>query len=418
MAEKKFLLMITKVKNESDIIESFIRYHSCIFDKIVVIENGSIDGTYEILKELKKEGLCIEIINEAAQDFDAYRYANQYTAQYVRETNADYVIFMDADEFLISSDYSNPRQIIESLNENIIYYLHWKTYLYDNKEEKKDFVPSNFCIYREEAKETFTKIIVPGKLYLRKKLVIIEGNHDFRCEEKIETEFLHSLKFAHFPIRSKVQYTKQILLNVIGLMCIPNENLQTGPHWKKMYQVSEDCNDLYQKSLHYSLYEGNDVSSDEVQDVFDIGAQIQYYEFAKNDLQNIFLTYLEIQALKLKAERLKVKWMNSECQKEKILIYGVGELCNFRVGRIDDSKYEIVAFVDSNPEKQFMVYNNKIVVTPEKMRFFPFAKIIIASSKYESEIRERIFEELPMLSDEDVISIDRFIVNQYQTYQT
>ena len=43
---KKNLIMITKVKNEADIIEYFLRYHSNIFDRIIVIDNGSLDGTY------------------------------------------------------------------------------------------------------------------------------------------------------------------------------------------------------------------------------------------------------------------------------------------------------------------------------------------------------------------------------------
>lgn len=412
MAEKKFLLMIAKVKNESDIIESFIRYHSCIFDKIIIIENGSLDGTYEILKALKEEGVCLEIINEAAQDFEEFRFINQYTARYVKETNANYVVFMDADEFLISNDNKNPRQVIEDLSEEKVYYLHWKTYLYNNEEDKNDFVPSNFHVYREEAQETFTKMIVPGWLYLEKKLIISEGNHNFWCEENIETEFLYSLKFAHFPVRSKVQYTKQILLNAVGMMSIPNEKiLNAGLHWKKMY--NEDSADLYQKSLHYSFYDGNSISSDKMPDIFDVGNRIQYKELAQDDFQHMLLNYLEIQALKLKEERLNVGFKNLEFHKENILIYGSGDLCDRRVGMIDFSRYNIVAFVDSNPEKQFIVYNGKIVVTPEKMRFFPFSKIIIASSKYEEEIRKRIFFELPMLTDEDVISINRFIVTEF-----
>ena len=78
------IIMITKVKNESDIIESFLRYHSYIYDNILVIDNGSIDGTYEIVNALIKEGLSIELVSEAHSDFEEFRFANLYTRKYIK----------------------------------------------------------------------------------------------------------------------------------------------------------------------------------------------------------------------------------------------------------------------------------------------------------------------------------------------
>ena len=126
---KKNLIMITKVKNEADIIEYFLRYHSNIFDRIIVIDNGSLDGTYEIVKALIEEGLPIDLINEAYSDFDALRFANQYTKKFSERYKAKQVVLMDADEFLMAEDNSNPRIILEELSEEIVHYYYWKTYL-------------------------------------------------------------------------------------------------------------------------------------------------------------------------------------------------------------------------------------------------------------------------------------------------
>ena len=409
---KKNLLMITKVKNEADIIESFIRYHSYIFDKIVVIDNGSIDGTYEILKALKKENLPIEIVNEGASDFDAFRLANQYTKKYIQAINADFVTFMDADEFLIADHNENPRNIIERLDEDRIYYLHWKTYLYNNEKNEKEYMPSNFFTYRDETLEEFTKIIVPGRLLEQKQIIVTEGNHDVICDEKIESEFIKKLKFAHFPVRSSLQYKKQILLNVIDIMSNPNVNQHTGSHWKKMYQITQNRIDLYQKSLEYAFYKGTTTYVNEITDIFEIEKDIKYKFLAKNDLQQLLLIHAEIQSLKLKMERIKNSKIVGSI--EKILVYGTGALCHKRVGRIDENKYEIIAFVDSDYEKQFLTLNGKVIITPDKMRFFEFDKIIVASEKYAKDIKEVIFQELPMIEPQNIINIERFIIDQYQ----
>lgn len=411
--ENQILLMITKVKNEADIIESFLRYHSYIFDKIVVIENGSIDGTFEIINALIQEGLNIEIVNEAACDFDDFRMANKYTAKYVKETNADYVVFMDADEFLISDTTDNPRNVIENLDKNKIYYLKWKTYIYENIEEDVDFVPLKFPIYRDEEKETFTKIIVPGELYLKNRIIIREGNHDFTCTKIIGTELLENLKFAHYPVRSKNQYIKQVLLNIINIMSNPKKTLQKGEHhWKKMYQIQAEEIDLNKESLGYSLYKGNQSYSGAIKDIFRLKNKIKYKKMIKDNLQQILLYVLEIQSLKLKAERLNN--IKKERNKEQILVYGTGELCEEKIDKIDIGKYEIVAFVDSNKEKQLQTYNDKVVITPEKMRFFSFNRIIIASNKYESEMKEKIKNELPRFPEDNIISIENFIIEEYQ----
>jgi predicted transcriptional regulator YdeE len=54
------LVAITSVKNESDIVEAFVRHTLAASDYLVVLDNGSTDGTLDILRALDalKPGKC------------------------------------------------------------------------------------------------------------------------------------------------------------------------------------------------------------------------------------------------------------------------------------------------------------------------------------------------------------------------
>jgi len=59
--DKLKLVSISMVKNEEDIIESFVRYNLNIFDEMILLDNGSSDNTLNILNSLKRENLPIYI---------------------------------------------------------------------------------------------------------------------------------------------------------------------------------------------------------------------------------------------------------------------------------------------------------------------------------------------------------------------
>src|ERR1700682_4151340 len=47
----------TMVRNEADIVETFVRHNLTKLDGLLVVDHGSIDGTSQILEALVREGL-------------------------------------------------------------------------------------------------------------------------------------------------------------------------------------------------------------------------------------------------------------------------------------------------------------------------------------------------------------------------
>ena len=61
--------VLSRVKNECDIIEAFVRHHAGLVDRIIVVDNGSQDGTSEILAALVEEGLPLAVLADPTLEY-------------------------------------------------------------------------------------------------------------------------------------------------------------------------------------------------------------------------------------------------------------------------------------------------------------------------------------------------------------
>ncbi len=103
MKNKKTICLNMIVKNESHIIERCLESVKNHIDYWVISDTGSTDGTQEIIKEFfKKEGINGELLEHEWRDF-AF---NRNLALEAANGKADYILFMDADDYLeFKSDF-------------------------------------------------------------------------------------------------------------------------------------------------------------------------------------------------------------------------------------------------------------------------------------------------------------------------
>lgn len=92
------LALTLLAKNEADVIDANIAYHlGAGVDFVVATDNGSTDGTLEILERYEREGV-LHLIREPSTDFRQGMWVTRM-ARLAAERGAGWVINADADEF-------------------------------------------------------------------------------------------------------------------------------------------------------------------------------------------------------------------------------------------------------------------------------------------------------------------------------
>ena len=204
------IVAIAMVKNEMDIIESFARHTLGFADLLIVADHKSTDRTREILEALQEEELPVLI-----EDVAAARHAQAETMTRLlwlaADTHqADLVVLLDADEFLLPTDEASVRDVLETLAIDDVCSLRWQRYL----PQSDDGIPAGVFalsvpLLRAKEPEQGQKIIVRGDVVRRDHPGIAEGNHMILREGRVahgyHGDFCDGLELAHLYWRSPAQ---------------------------------------------------------------------------------------------------------------------------------------------------------------------------------------------------------------------
>ncbi|MEW9669196.1 glycosyltransferase family 2 protein [Ammoniphilus sp. 3BR4] len=229
---------ITMVKNEADIIESFVRYHLNIFDRMVILDNGSTDCTLTILNNLKAEGLPIDVLVDNFEYLQAEKTTSLMYSTY-REYKPDLIFPLDVDEFLIlANNKEHPRKIIDKLDLETIYYLERVNYIPSvNDNYNELFVPKR--ITHSLGRCDGFKVVVTKGVLNKYSPSISKGNHNLifknkREHPKIERPF-GALKIAHFIVRSPEQMKSKVILGWLNNLAAYNRKKGNSVHLEKWF---------------------------------------------------------------------------------------------------------------------------------------------------------------------------------------
>ncbi|MBV9784402.1 MAG: glycosyltransferase family 2 protein [Acidisphaera sp.] len=197
------IIAATRVLNEDDVIEPFIRHHATMVDHHMLLDNGSIDRTVPILSSLRDEGFPLTVLQTQSVTFEE-RYANTILYQAASRTHhADWIIYLDADEFLDTRASDGAfRTLLESVPPAIpAIRLNMMNYHDTWRDDPEDWLLPRRIAYRAPALADVWKICIRGGL--PGQVIIEPGNHGATVNGLpalcVETP---GLRLAHFAHRS------------------------------------------------------------------------------------------------------------------------------------------------------------------------------------------------------------------------
>lgn len=230
------LAMTLMVRDEADIIQAMLDHHlACGVDIIIVTDNGSVDGTAEILSDYAARGLI-----DLRHDPEHRKQQGVTVTQMARDAatihGADWVINADADEFWVPVDDNlTLHSVFEQLDTGMQAFTVEVLDMTGPPAERGSGLQR--LVYRDQrsvasmneiallAHATADAVHVADP-----EIIVHQGNHFVSLESKGSPPPELALEVLHFPWRSWSQYRRKVenagrsYLNASGLKPSPNHH--------------------------------------------------------------------------------------------------------------------------------------------------------------------------------------------------
>ncbi|MCR2801707.1 glycosyltransferase family 2 protein [Microbacterium sp. zg-Y818] len=212
------IVMTLMVRDEADIVAAMIEHHLAQgIDLIIVTDNGSVDGTREILARYEETGR-VEVHDYLQHDKNQTMVVSQMASRAKTVHDADWVINADADEFFVARDPElSVRDALAHVDPAIGSFL--------APVKNMSGVPSHTVadlttfVWRDErAEETLMETSAlhahpsADAIHVGAADVLVQqGNHGVSIPSLGEPDDAYAIDVLHVPWRSYAQYSTKVV---------------------------------------------------------------------------------------------------------------------------------------------------------------------------------------------------------------
>lgn len=200
---------ISMIRNEQDLIEPFLRHHAALFDLMVVLDNRSTDQTREIAGRVARELGNIIIADCPDEGYNQARIMTDALFGVQSVCFADYIFFLDADEFLLCIDREDLNFRLKAIPPGGMGLMPWRTFVPDPTLDEDEYPDplDRMKLCRQKEQPVYYKAIYRPAGGLDSRVTVAQGNHMLydAMGEALPKIVLESFPLSHFPLRSTEQ---------------------------------------------------------------------------------------------------------------------------------------------------------------------------------------------------------------------
>lgn len=232
-------ICLSIVRNEQDVIEPFLRHNARFFDAMVILDNRSHDRTRQIL-----EATARDLGNVFVADLPDRGYNQSHTMTQALHFAqgaffADFVAFLDADEFIASPSRAAFDRALDRIPVGSCAALDWQTYLPDpaGAADGQADCLARMTFRRKTEDPVVSKALLRLGGQVRPDLVVGQGNHSIysKATGTLPNLPLLDLALMHFPVRSAAQMVVKGVLGWQAHLARDKPNMRENYQWKLIH---------------------------------------------------------------------------------------------------------------------------------------------------------------------------------------
>ncbi len=247
--------VISLIRNEIDIIATFLQHIGALFDYALLMDHGSIDGTDRMMESAcTRPGWTMWRIDAAGYHQSAF---SAMAAQHLLETtDADIVMFLDADEFIEAPDRTSLDLAFSCLTDpDRIGRMLWHNAVPERLDDRT--IGLGEPIWRPTRPAALGKLVLPRCFYDRHahEVRMSNGNHCLYYPPEIAVPMVDVGTILHLPIRSHTQLKSKVLAGVFAVMTVASRQPMRSWHWYDiLWRIADGTlrdEDLIGIAVHY-----------------------------------------------------------------------------------------------------------------------------------------------------------------------
>jgi hypothetical protein len=278
------VVTISMVRHDTDILETCLRHTVSFADTMLLRLHRPTPVLRAMAETLRAEGLPLLISESSVVHYEQEDAMNDLLTQAVTLHGADYVLPLDADEFLGGA--MDLRKALLALPTDTPTALPWRTYVPTPSDDPAELHPLRRIRHRRERESPpYIKVLIPGGLVRCGNARLTMGSHALNVGGQDAPTLASSLFLAHYPVRSDRQLRTKVLCGWQSHQRNPARRPGQVFHWEGLFGRCNDRRPIDADELrHIALaYAQNDEHTQLVQDPLLITVPVPHLDVETHD---------------------------------------------------------------------------------------------------------------------------------------